>query len=124
MLEDKYLQEKLHNTQKPEMQTFSKKTNRTEVRSAIAVYLKEHSKEAMNDCQPKVEKQRGNSVKIPHKKFKRKPGSNVNRTVSVSYAGAVLAERNSIKLASLECEVTSPFSREHQELALLLVSTI
>lgn len=78
------------------MQTFSK-MNRTEVRSTIAVYLKEHSKEAMNDCQPKVE----NKMKlgeIPHKNtsFKMKPESNVNQTecsVSVSYAGAVLAEK-------------------------------
>lgn len=42
MLEDKYLQEKLHITQKQEMQTFSK-INGTEVQSLKRVCVKERS---------------------------------------------------------------------------------
>lgn len=51
MLEDKYLQSKLHNTQKQEMQT-DKRVNRKEVQSTSR--LSEGTlKDEMNDCQPK-----------------------------------------------------------------------
>lgn len=85
----------------------------------------------MNDCQPKERKKNwGNSVEvltkhelelIPNETNRKCSSYNLNECNVALSVWAMLVRYLLNKLASPEREVTSPFSRGHQELALLSI---